>query len=161
MTSKSFCKILGIGHPRTGTGFTSKLLTAWGVNVGHEVLNADGIVAWQLIHSKGKYPFMTLPERPEYSILIYTIRNPLYSIPSIVCTEDINKKSLNFRKKVLGFKIRKNPIETAIDSLIAYDIKARELNPFPFRIERDQISLFSLLQKDHIVCYNNYNEIYK
>ena len=34
--------ILGLGHPRTGTGYTSALCRLWGLSIGHERLENDG-----------------------------------------------------------------------------------------------------------------------
>lgn len=155
------CKVVGIGHPRTGTGFTAKLLRSWGLDVGHETLRKDGIVAWQLIKSTGKYPFLKLPFRPSHDVLVYCVRNPRFSIPSIVYTENINRKSFLFRKKILGFKDRKNnPIETAIDSLVFFNQKAVSLNPIIFRIEQDRDKLFYKLSEHFNLDPSSYNEIY-
>jgi len=40
--------ILGVGHPRTGTGYTAKLLQSWGLDVGHEKMGEHGTVDWSL-----------------------------------------------------------------------------------------------------------------
>ena len=170
--------ILGIGHPRTGTSFTSKLFRLWGLDVGHERLFSDGMVAWQMIAesglNSGPYPYIrpleeyhegvlyksTIKQRPEYKYLIYNVRNPYYSIPSIVYTENTSKSSLNFRQAVLGFPLCDNPIETAILSLLAYEEKAIELHPdFVFRIEHDQATLYEFLAKNNLgVEYVEHNK---
>lgn len=170
--------ILGIGHPRTGTSFTSKLFRLWGLDVGHERLFSDGMVAWQMISesglNSGPYPYIrpleeyhegvlhksTIKKRPEYKYLIYNVRNPYYSIPSIVYTENISKSSLNFRKTVLKFPICDNPIETAILSLLAYEKKAIELQPdFVFKIENDHVKLYEfLVEKTLDVKYVEHNK---
>ena len=48
-------EILGLGHTRTGTGYTSKVLSDWGLDVGHEVMRKHGIVSWLLVKPKGPY----------------------------------------------------------------------------------------------------------
>jgi hypothetical protein len=140
-------KILGVGHPRTGTGYTSKLLNAWGLKVGHEVLDEDGIVAWQLAVEVGPWPYITTFNTPVKSdIIIYNVRNPRESLASIIFTENTKSISMNFRKRN-GVHVSTNRVETAINSLIAWDRKIRALKPKPmaFRIEDQQKELFDFL----------------
>jgi len=44
--------ILGLVHPRTGTGYTAKLLQSWGLDVKHEKMGKDGTVDWSLAAGK-------------------------------------------------------------------------------------------------------------
>ena len=78
---KQKIKILGLGHPRTGTGFTSSILNSWGLEVGHEKLERDGVVAWQLAVENGPWPYMADFPNVESEILIYNVRDPRTSIP--------------------------------------------------------------------------------
>ncbi len=144
--------ILGLGHPRTGTRFTSKILKKWGLDVDHERFGDDGIVAWQLIKEQGPYPYtIQVGCRPNFDFLIYNVRNPYYSIPSIVYTEDNKEKSFDYRKKILGLSDSDNPIENAILSLCLYDLKVVEMNPdVTFRVEDEQLKLFESLSKNGI-----------
>ena len=82
--------ILGLGHPRTGTGYTSNLLKTWGLDVGHEKMGADGIIAWQLVSDIEPRIFMEDfdSSRYTYKYLIYNVRDPRGSIPSIALTEN-------------------------------------------------------------------------
>lgn len=150
MTSIHFCNIIGIGHPRTGTGYTSKLLTSWGLAVGHEEIKTDGIVAWQLIKKQGPYPYAKdIFERPKYEYLIYNVRNPFDSLPSIVYTEDIKSPSFNFRRNECQIPLNeKNPIDNAIISLTYFDTLVEKMRPdFVFRVEDQYKELFEFLQK--------------
>ena len=89
--------ILGVGHPRTGTGFTASILSSWGLRIGHEKLMEDGIVAWQHVIENGPWPWIKHTDKLKPEILIYNVRNPKDSIPSIVFTEDVRPESLKFR----------------------------------------------------------------
>jgi len=156
------CKIIGIGHPRTGTGFTAKLLSILGLDVGHETVGKDGIVAWQLIKQQGPYPYIkNLSERPAYSYLIYNIRNPFNSLPSIVYTEDTKMPSFEYRQQECNIPLdKKNPIDNAIISLTYFDRLIKEMNPsLVFRIEDQSHKLVRFFEKQDLEI--NHNSIIK
>lgn len=138
--------ILGVGHPRTGTGYTSKALQMWGLHVGHEVLKRDGIVAWQLAVKEGPWPFIdSLPAlKPQF--IIYNVRDPKTSIPSIVHTENTNRASLNFRIDS-GVQRVQNRVEQAILSILHWDklIKDRT-GVFTYRIEDQLPEMYTFLK---------------
>jgi hypothetical protein len=144
--------IVGIGHPRTGTGYTSAVLRSWGLQVGHEKLKRNGVVAWELI--KDESPWLWLHKkqitdkyRPEHCHLIYNVRDPLHSIPSIIYTEDTNEESIEFRSRVLGFNRSSNPVEQAIDSIVEYDKKAKDIKPsIIYRVDHDTKHLYDYLK---------------
>jgi hypothetical protein len=145
-------KILGLGHPRTGTGFTSKTLKTFGLNVGHETLESDGIVAWQLVAKEGPWPWMAhfdslTKERPDFDYLIYNVRNPKDSIPSIIQTDDHKTykgtSSLNYRIHKIGAPHSFNRVEQAILSIITFDKIITNLNPdVIYRIEDQYDKLY-------------------
>lgn len=142
-------KILGVGHPRTGTGFTSAILQSWGLDVGHEKLGKDGIVAWQLAIKHGPWPFINeeIGDNLEHDILIYNVRNPKTSIASIVFTEDIRKESLNFRLEQGKVLRSPNRVEQAIYSILRWDLLINQMNPdFTYRIEDQSKDLFEFLK---------------
>ena len=152
--------ILGLGHPRTGTGYTSKLLQSWGLNIGHEWMKEDGIVAWQLINPIGPWPYMGEIQTPQYYYnfkhIIYNVRDPYTSIPSIVYTEDDKPESVRFRRS-LGVGFGLNPVENAIKSIIFYDnIVSHIKNLFTYRIEDQSLDLYVFLSSQNLpVTYNN------
>jgi hypothetical protein len=138
-------RILGLGHPRTGTGYTAKLLNAWGLKVGHEKLEADGIVAWQLAVKEGPWPYMDhVKESIDSDIIIYNVRDPKDSIPSLVFTEDGKKSSIDFRVKNGVYKST-NRVETAINSIVTWDRRISRRKSIAFRIEDQQKELFDFL----------------
>ncbi len=163
-------KILGIGHPRTGTGYTSKLLNSWGLCVGHEKMLDDGIICWQLTnHNNEDLPYLQdeslRRENYSFDTIIYNIRNPLYSIPSILYTE---KSSLKYRSKFVNIDTTQNILSQAIDSLIGWDglVKNNHVDII-YRIEDQHKFLFDNLKQkyDDIVWDSSwmdktYNERY-
>jgi len=146
-------KILGIGHPRTGTGYTHKIMQSWGLKVNHEKMGNDGIVAWQLIDRKGPWMYISNIKQNDaykYEYVIYNVRNPKDSIPSIIFTENTKKESVEYRNKLLNINIDsfENRIESAIASILAYDILATSIKPdFTFRIEDQSEDLYNILKE--------------
>lgn len=152
-------KILGLGHPRTGTGYTSNLLRNWGLRVGHEVLQDDGIVAWQLsTNVKEELPFMGRCKDVYYDTFnwettIYNLRNPKDSIVSISFTE---KGSLNFRNKIANIEMEKNRVSMAIKSILYFDEIILEKKPdIIYRIEHDVDKLFNFLNSKYKISWTN------
>jgi hypothetical protein len=147
---KKIYNVLGVGHPRTGTGYTTKLLKSWGLNVGHEVLEDDGIVAWQLVISQGPWPYMEKYGdnlNADFKVKIYCVRDPRQSLPSIVYTENTNKISFDYRASKTGRALIGNQLENAIKLLLAWDQKIMdEINPnIVYRIEHDSKMLYDRL----------------
>ena len=138
--------ILGIGHPRTGTGYTSKLLQSMGLKVGHEVMGIDGIVAWQFAADRKPWPYIsreTSRDDYDFQITIYNVRNPITSIPSIVYTEE---DTLAYRSLAGNFMQTSNLVKNAVRSIIAWDKLALSKNPdFIYRIEDQSEDLYNFL----------------
>lgn len=149
-------KILGVGHPRTGTGYTTKLLNQFYLQVGHEKIEQDGIVSWQFVlpgdlFANRNMPWMDFsnPDQFQFDQVIYNTRNPKTSIPSIIHTE---VSSLSIRS--LCFPIinqGKTPLEKAILSILIFDaqIKSKYPNHFQYRIEDQQEDLYQHLSQTH------------
>lgn len=147
-------RILGLGHPRTGTGYTCQLLNSWGLDVGHEVLKKDGVIAWQLAPTTSfPLPYIYTDdlryENYQWETIIYNVRNPLDSIYSIVYTE---KSTLPFRRY---FFKNDDPnytdIECAIQSILTWDSIILSKQPHVvFRIENEQHKLFDVLSEKYL-----------
>lgn len=145
-------KILVVGHPRTGTGYTAKLLQSWGLDVQHEKMGEDGISHWGMaVGGDNPVIFSELINNMtfnsvEWDTIIYCVRDPKASIPSITYTENTNKKSLEYRIKWGGFKDRKVSLMNTISSILAWDKLIQKLEPsFIFNIEGDGQALFQFL----------------
>lgn len=153
-------KILGVGHPRTGTGYTAKLLNTWGLDVGHESFKEDGIVAWQLAVKKGPWVFIKDNIEAEYEHKIYCVRNPRESLPSIVYTENTIDHSYKYRISKCAKALIGNPLENAIKLLLAWDEKIiNDIKPdIIYRIEHDSEILYNNLKERGLVL-NEYTDI--
>ena len=142
--SKEGKKILVLGHPRTGTGYTAKLLQSWGLDVQHEKMGEDGTSDWSLTTR-----IQSLWQKVEYSDfmwnnLIYCVRDPRESIPSIAYTEQM---TLSFRKSFNRRIGNENLISSAIVSILEWDKMIDSLNPsITYRIEDESEKLFKYLK---------------
>ena len=137
--------ILGLGHPRTGTGYTAKLLQSWGLDVKHEKMGKVGTVDWSLAAGKSLWQDADL-KGWNWQHIVYCVRDPKQSIPSIVYTENIGEASEKFRKE-MGVRGGSNPIVSAINSLYKWDQLISELEPnLIFRIEDESEDLFKYLE---------------
>lgn len=151
--------ILGLGHPRTGTGFTSKLCCLWGLDVGHEVRKFHGVVDWRYVMPSGPYPFnRRLPDRPEFKHLIYNVRDPKTSIASILYTENTNLWSREYRSSFLKYP-HTNALEFTISSIVTFDKLINSMHPnCTFRIEDQQKKLYDYLESvGYTIKYVEYN----
>lgn len=148
-------KVLGLGHPRTGTKYTSECLLSFGLEVGHEILYGDGIVAWQLVSPVGPWPYMphlskVHKVRPEHEYLIYNLRDPNTSIPSIVFTEHDKETSSKFLAQAFNIGDRKNRVEKAVLSILRFDYLITQMKPdLVYRIEDEHDKLFEFAKKIH------------
>lgn len=151
-------KILGIGHPRNGTGYTSALLESWGLNVGHEVWKEDGIVAWQALIPQaegrvkygGRLPYMTdniKLDELEFDHVIHSVRDPKTAIPSIIKTE---MGSFEWRSLWVPFSNKNSHVENAILSIVYTDQRIEGFfhDRFIYRIEDQKNDLRNYLESN-------------
>ena len=150
-------KILVVGHPRTGTGYTAKLLQSWGLDVQHERMGKDGISHWGMAVGGdnpvifGEFIDNMTFNSVEWDTIIYCVRDPKDSIPSIAYTENTNKESFEYRMKWGEFNSKDNPIVDAINSIVSWDKLIQSLEPdFVFRIENQGKELFDFLKQKKI-----------
>jgi len=144
-TVKGTKTILGLGHPRTGTGYTAKLLQSWGLDVGHERMGEHGTVDWSLAGG-GKSVWQEVDFREwNWSHIIYPVRDPRESIASIAGTEQ-SGASLQFRAKFEPNVMMQNQVASAIVSIVKWDQLIRERGPgVTYRIEDQAEEVFKYL----------------
>lgn len=93
--------IVGLGHPRCGTGFTASLLQQHGLDVRHEEPGADGIVSWMQLARRDSPPWGAgLTEYPPDTRVFLVARSPLAALNS-VATENQQIRSIGFRAEVI------------------------------------------------------------
>lgn len=93
--------IVGLGHPRCGTGFAASLLAANGTPVLHEKVGPAGIVSWMQVAKRHAAPWgQTLAVYPPGSRVFLVARSPLAALDS-VATENQEIRSIGFRSQVI------------------------------------------------------------
>lgn len=93
--------IVGIGHPRCGTGFVASLLQQNGLDVRHEEIGADGIISWMQVAKRRAGPWgNTLAQYPAGTKLFLAARSPLAALNS-VATENQQTRSIGFRSQLI------------------------------------------------------------
>lgn len=150
--------ILGLGHPRTGTGYTAKLLQSWGLDVGHEKMGEHGTVDWSLA-TKGKSLWQNVDFKDwNWQHKIYCVRDPRESIASIAYTE-IDSASFEFRKGYERLVGRPNLIVSAIASIIKWDNMITQMQPnliYSIESKEGAKKLFDYLQESGVdVTWND------
>lgn len=143
--------LLGIGVPRTGTGYMHMLLRRFGLDVGHECIRPDGCVDWQFsLQSKSKKPYgkgsLHLFKR---GLVIRSARDPSTTIPSFIKRVIKVEPALKFIEKNLSLNLDGlNELEKCIEVMFAFE-KAIDLwNPdYIFKIESDAHKLFDFLSQ--------------
>jgi hypothetical protein len=151
--------ILGIGHPRTGTGYTSKLLQSWGLDVRHEKMGDHGTVDWSLSYKDHSIWQNIKFDDYNWEHIIYSVRNPKETINSLIFTEDVEgKPSFKKRSEMTRISGRYPRLVNAIISIVETDKIIRESFPemFTYRIEDQEELLFNYLKSRNIkVIWNS------
>lgn len=115
-------------------------------------MGGNGVVAWMLCVKADKYPYLGSKwdsSNLKHDVVIYNVRDPMTSIPSIIHTEDTKRLSVSFRSTYGGFKRTENRVENAMLSLIAWDELITTLNPdYRWRIEDEGENLFAWLKQN-------------
>ena len=153
-------KILVIGHPRSGSGYISALMKAYGLDVQHEKMGNDGIVSWMFTVYDLNNPFYLnkYAKSRYYSSFKNTImfaRDPLDTIPSIIRENNASEISFKFREKHIfsNFQISLqsigNDLKKAIESYYLWSKLSIEKNKpnIIVRVEYDDMLLLNFLKK--------------
>ena len=132
-------KILITAVPRSGTGYTSKLLTSCGIDVPHEVsLGKHGIVSW-----KG------IIENLDCNIILHQTRNPLKVISSLTI---IMPESWRYIYKNINMEMPKDLIERAMCAYYYWNKLIESKNPIlRYKVEELDVILpylFGLFVKE-------------
>jgi len=115
-------KLLVTGCGRSGTAYTTQLLNAWGVLVGHEKQQKDGCVSWY-----------EMPNIKNYSIVLHQYRHPLKVIASMQTASAFSWNYIYQQSGVQG----KNPIYRSAEYWIVWNEMILNRNPdITYNIER-------------------------
>lgn len=95
--------VIGLASPRSGTTTLAALFRAAGLDVGHEILGADGVVSWMwAVPHRAGYPAAKHDATPRGErrfagdVVVHLIRDPVEHIASDALTEH---PSLEWRAK--------------------------------------------------------------
>lgn len=159
----SVYNILGIGHPRCGSGYTASLLNALRLDVGHEELKPDGIVSWMFASEKkapwAKNEGAQSKEFKHFKYIIHHVRDPRQAIPSIIRDNIYSSASYQFRKNVIKQKFSidmdsyETHIERAVVSYIFWNTLCLQLKPnITYRVEDQEHLLIDQLKEDDFIA---------
>jgi LPS sulfotransferase NodH len=159
-------KILVVGHPRTGTGYMSKLLSSTGLEIGHEWIGRDGMSCWMFATEDGNYTpgprgdINGLSRKDfEFQHIIHLVKNPYTSMSSIVNVENAARLSYQFRKKYVYINDRGSRLEKAVQSFLGWHemIERNIKTSCTINIENSQSQLKSFLAGINLP--NDYKEL--
>ncbi len=98
--------ILAIGHPRCGSRYMSELLSACGLDVGHERMGAHGISSWMFaVDDESPWawnPMARSRRHKHFEHVVHFVRDPRTAIPSIIRENRHSEVSYAFRRKHIG-----------------------------------------------------------
>lgn len=83
-------RLIGLGHPRSGTAYFSKRASDYGLKVGHEKMGLDGISSWLWTAKQKEVPWgpgFAPPQEGTIDLPIYILRDPIPLIGSVYYTE--------------------------------------------------------------------------
>ena len=152
---------LVVGHPRTGTGYMSKLFGAAGLNVGHEWIGYHGISCWMFATPDGNYargPRGDIKNRSRkhfsFKYIIHNVKHPFTCMSSIVNIENNAKDSYNFRKKYVAIKDSAPRLERAVLSFLGWHemIEKTVKVDCVIQIENAEEQLREFLESKNIPC---------
>lgn len=148
--------ILILGHPRSGTGYMAKLMQSFGMDVGHEKLGEHGISDWMFAVRSDDKPWGHKSNLDlEFRHIIHVIREPIAAINSIAWTENLRKKSLNYRKRYVLIPDKVNPVRTAVYSYLGWNQLIKSWHPdLTIKLEAHPIHLFNYLKQHYPVQLN-------
>ena len=140
-------KFLILGHPRSGTGFSSHLFKHNGWDVGHEKMGENGTSDWQYVIEDDKCFYWTTGTRKDWKFdyVIHCVRDPWTAISSVLFTETylhnknkFVKESEEFRRKWLDLP-GINPIDDVAQSILQWNKLIKDQNPdWTIRIEHPE-----------------------
>lgn len=150
-----------LGHPRSGTGYISKLFSGYGIKIGHECIDKHGISCWTFVtpdcnHLNGSFKNDQRPisgitrQDVSYKHLIHNVRNPFDVINSIYQTES-KSYSQAFRLFHAVPKIDKNldMLSQIILSVTRWNKMITALKPeITFKVEDCEVAVKEYLIND-------------
>ena len=129
-----------VGHPRCGSAYMAHLLTAFGLDVGHERLGAHGISSWMFAADDDPYPYARnrgaeLRRDKHFATIIHHVRNPDQAIPSIMVENQHSPVSYQFRRRhilkelAIDLDAYTSDLERAVVAYLAWNRLIEKMRP--------------------------------
>lgn len=140
--------LLLIGHPRCGSGYMSKLLGYYGLEVGHERMGRRGISSWMFAVEDEQNPFALDPlsrsrRNTHFGAVVHFVRDPRTAIPSILRENRHSEKSYAFRRRHIqdafgvDLDAAQSEVERALLSYVYWN-KIVERQPVDLRVRVEE-----------------------
>jgi hypothetical protein len=150
-TTQEEREFLVLGHPRSGTGYLSRLFRAYGFDVGHEKMGRHGISSWMFAACADTVPFSTDGSvRADFCFrnIVHVTRDPLTAIASIRFIEDCSDESRHYRRQFILICPNASPVEQAVQSWIGWNRLITAQRPSArIRLENAQVELGRFLKQ--------------
>lgn len=156
-------KFLVIGHPRSGTGYMSKLFISIGYDVQHERMGRHGTSCWSFaIENDNWMPwFRSNRDNWDFDWVIHVVRNPVDVINSVYFTEEYGGSAM-FRSHHLNLPpLSENysVLERVVDSVLGWNELILSQNPdVTVRAETAQNQIRHFLQVNDIHSVVRYTD---
>ncbi len=155
--------LLAVGHPRCGSRYMSELLTACGLDVGHERIGEHGISSWRFAveddrESSALDPLSSSRKNTHFGNVVQFVRDPRTAIPSIVRENQRSEKSYAFRRKHIrgvfdvDLDAARSEVEKAVLSYVYWNkiIERQQVN-LRVRIEEGEAALHDFLKERQLL----------
>jgi hypothetical protein len=111
-------RVVVLGHPRSGTGYTAHCFRQSGWDVGHESAKPDGIASWMWAVPDDRVPWGDARGKtPLPETVLHVMRNPAACVSSVAYTEI---RSEPWRSKWIRIPEGCGSVERAIWSLYGW-----------------------------------------
>lgn len=117
-----------LGAPRSGTGYASKLLKSYGYQVGHEILESDGISSWLWAANSLTVPCGTPKHNTTSKHTIHITRHPWKTISSLISTSLPNSTITDYMSQYIHIPT-KNILKQALHITINWNKLIKAQNP--------------------------------
>jgi hypothetical protein len=120
-------RVVVLGHPRSGTGYTAACFRRAGWDVGHEKIGQHGISSWMWAVDSDEVPWGE-PRfgTPLPGIRLHIHREPAAAVSSVAFTE---RSTEAWRSRYVPLPFDAGPIERAVWSLHGWAMLVRESGP--------------------------------
>lgn len=128
--------ILIVGCGRSGTEFTSKLLTALGLQVKHERIGLQGTVSWPMVVNSVT-PWGPIDSETKFQHIFHQVRNPLHVMTSwFINLPQLDRDEWQFvRNHVPEIDRNDSLIVHCAKYWLYWNLKAEQLAEWRFRVE--------------------------